>query len=48
MLDDYNSDLNLVIDENGYDAQPLVEPPGFCFCWSGVRCTHGVTRGKVR
>lgn len=47
MLDDYNSDLNLVIDENGYGAQPLVEPPGFCFCWSGVRCTHGVARGKA-
>lgn len=47
MLDDYNSDLNLVIDENGYDAQPLVDPPGFCFCWSGVRCTHGVSRGKA-
>ncbi|XP_052265437.1 uncharacterized protein LOC127867956 isoform X2 [Dreissena polymorpha] len=47
MLDDYNSDLNLVIDENGYDAQPLVNPPGFCFCWSGVRCTHGIMRGKA-
>lgn len=47
MLDDYNSDLNLVIDENGYEAQPLVDPPGFCFCWSGVRCTHGVSRGKA-
>lgn len=47
VLDDYNSDLHLVIDPDGYGAQPLVEPPGFCFCWAGARCTHGICRGKA-
>lgn len=47
VLDHYNSDLNLIIDPDGYGAYSLTEPEGFCFCWAGARATYGVTRGKV-
>lgn len=47
MLDDYNSDLHLVLDDDGYGARPLSEPSAFCFCWAGVKATHGVYRGKA-
>lgn len=30
-----------------YGARPLSEPSAFCFCWAGVKATHGVYRGKV-
>ncbi|XP_041363926.1 YLP motif-containing protein 1-like [Gigantopelta aegis] len=47
VLDDYNSDLSLVLDNDGYGGFPLNKPSGFCFTWSGVRCTYGVCRGKI-
>lgn len=47
VLDDYNSDLHLRIDPDRYEAEPLTDPPGFCYCWAGVRATHGVCRGKA-
>lgn len=47
MLDDYNSDLHLVLDDDGYGARPLSEPSAFCFCWAGVKATHGIYRGKA-
>ena len=30
-----------------YEAKNITDPPGFCFCWAGVRATHGVSSGKV-
>ena len=36
-----------ICDVFRYGGHPLVEPPGFCFCWAGARCTHGICRGKV-
>lgn len=47
MLDDYNSDLHLCIDSDGYGAEPLTDPPGFSYIWAGVKATHGALRGKV-
>lgn len=47
MMDDYNSDLHLVLDDDGYGARPLSEPSAFCFCWAGVKATHGIYRGKA-
>lgn len=46
-LDDFNSDLHLTLDPDGYGAQPLSNPPGFNFCWAGARATHGATSGKL-
>lgn len=46
-LDDFNSDLHLVIDSDGYGAHPLTQPPGFNFCWAGARATHGAVSGKL-
>ncbi|CAL1543784.1 unnamed protein product [Lymnaea stagnalis] len=47
VLDDYNSDLNIIIAKNGYSASTLNSPRGFRLLWGGVRATHGVCRGKV-
>lgn len=30
-----------------YTAEAMTKPPGFCFCWAGVRATYGVCSGKV-
>ncbi|XP_071106702.1 hornerin-like [Haliotis cracherodii] len=46
VLDEFNSDLNLVIDSEGYGAHTLNQPSGFCFTWSGVRASHGICKGK--
>ncbi|VDI10442.1 heterogeneous nuclear ribonucleoprotein U-like protein 1 [Mytilus galloprovincialis] len=46
-LDDFNSDLHLIIDSDGFGAHPLVQPPGFNFCWAGARATHGAMSGKL-
>ncbi|CAL1526307.1 unnamed protein product [Lymnaea stagnalis] len=47
VLDHFNSDLNLVIDQDGYGGTVLNNPSGFCFTWAGARATYGVCRGKV-
>ncbi|XP_059144772.1 uncharacterized protein LOC131931953 isoform X2 [Physella acuta] len=47
VLDHFNSDLNLVIDQDGYGATVLNNPSGFCFTWAGARATYGICRGKV-
>nr|KAG5714719.1 hypothetical protein BaRGS_000207 [Batillaria attramentaria] len=47
VLDHFNSDLNFVIDPDGYGATVLLDPPGFCFTWTGSRATYGVCKGKV-
>lgn len=46
-LDDYNSDLNFVIEEDGLTGSCL-HKDGFEFIWAGARATHGVSRGKVK
>ncbi len=45
-LDDYNSDLNFVIDSDGVSGSSL-HKNGFEYIWAGARATHGVSRGKV-
>uniref|UniRef100_A0A2C9JFF4 B30.2/SPRY domain-containing protein n=1 Tax=Biomphalaria glabrata TaxID=6526 RepID=A0A2C9JFF4_BIOGL len=47
VLDHFNSDLNLVLDQDGYGATVLNNPSGFCFTWAGARATYGVCRGKA-
>lgn len=46
VLSKYISDLNLKVAPDGYTAVPIVAD-GFGFLWSGVKATHGVTKGKV-
>lgn len=47
VLDHFNSDLNIVMDPDGYGATVLNDPSGFCFTWAGARATYGVCRGKA-
>ncbi|PFX28039.1 heterogeneous nuclear ribonucleoprotein U-like protein 1 [Stylophora pistillata] len=46
VLDDYNSDLNFVVDPGGVTGSSLHEN-GFEYMWAGARATHGVRAGKV-
>ena len=46
-LDDYNSDLNFVIEHDGVTGSSL-HSDGFEYLWAGARATHGVSKGKVR
>lgn len=45
ILDKYNSDLNLKLEEK-YKCHPLSND-GFAFMWAGVRATYGVTKGRI-
>lgn len=45
-LDDYNSDLNFVIESDGVTGSSL-HNDGFEYMWAGARATHGVKTGKV-
>ena len=46
-LDDYNSDLNFVIEPDGVTGSSL-HKDGFEYMWAGARATHGIRTGKVR
>ena len=46
ILDDYNSDLNFVIQPDGVTGASLHQN-GFEYIWGGARGTHGVRSGKV-
>lgn len=46
VLDDYNSDLNFVIEPDGLTGSSL-HKDGFEYMWAGARATHGVKSGKV-
>ena len=45
-LDDYNSDLNFVIEPDGVSGSSM-HKNGFEYIWAGARATHGVSTGKV-
>ena len=47
VLDDYNSDLNFVIEADGVTGSSLYKD-GFEYMWAGARATHGVRTGKVK
>ena len=47
VLDDYNSDLNFVIEPDGVTGCSL-HKDGFEYMWAGARATHGVKSGKVK
>lgn len=47
LLDEYNSDLNLILDANGYGASTLDNPDGFLKLWADVKATHGACKGKL-
>ena len=47
VLDDYNSDLNFVIEADGVTGSSL-HKDGFEYMWAGARATHGVRTGKVK
>ena len=46
VLDDYNCDLNFVIESDGVTGSSL-HKDGFEYMWAGARATHGVKTGKV-
>ncbi|KAL9951445.1 hypothetical protein ACROYT_G044106 [Oculina patagonica] len=46
VLDDYNSDLNFVIEPDGVTGSSL-HKDGFEYMWAGARATYGVRSGKV-
>ncbi|XP_068727189.1 heterogeneous nuclear ribonucleoprotein U-like protein 1 [Montipora capricornis] len=46
VLDDYNCDLNFVIESDGVTGSSL-HKDGFEYMWAGARATHGVKAGKV-
>ena len=41
-----NSDISLIISENGSKAEPMTEH-GFAFMWTGAKTNYGVKTGKV-
>ncbi|KAH9508332.1 hypothetical protein Btru_050855 [Bulinus truncatus] len=45
-LDDYNCDLNLILDTGGFAAFTLETPLGFTKLWGDCKATHGVNKGK--
>lgn len=45
-LDDYNSDLNFVVESDGVSGSSL-HKNGFEYIWAGARATHGISKGKV-
>ena len=47
VLDEYNSDLNFVIEPDGVTGSSL-HKDGFEYMWAGARATHGIRTGKVR
>lgn len=47
VLDEYNSDLNFVIEPDGVTGSSL-HKDGFEYMWAGARATHGVRTGKVK
>lgn len=46
LLDRFNADLSLKINENNLSASPFTEG-GFAMMWTGVRANYGVKGGKV-
>ncbi|XP_077260398.1 uncharacterized protein LOC143896400 isoform X1 [Temnothorax americanus] len=43
----YDSDLNLVIDKNGFFSAAPMYDGDLCDMWAGARASHGVLNGKV-
>ncbi|XP_011156492.1 heterogeneous nuclear ribonucleoprotein U isoform X2 [Solenopsis invicta] len=43
----YDSDLNLVIDKNGFLSATPMHNGDLCDMWAGARASHGVLNGKV-
>lgn len=46
LLDRFNADLSLKINENNLSASPFTEG-GFAMMWTGVRANYGIKGGKV-
>ncbi|CAF0732525.1 unnamed protein product [Didymodactylos carnosus] len=46
VLDVYNSDLNLLVQNGLLRGEPLTEG-GFCTMWAGVRATYGMNKYKI-
>lgn len=45
LLDD--SDLNLLIDKDGFVSATPMHNDGFCYIWAGARASYGYTSGKI-
>ncbi|XP_011637042.1 heterogeneous nuclear ribonucleoprotein U isoform X1 [Pogonomyrmex barbatus] len=43
----YDSDLNLVINKNGFLSATPMHDSDLCDMWAGARASHGVLHGKV-
>ncbi len=46
LIDQFNSDLNLIIDKDCLLAYPI-SGDGFCSMWAGCRANYGVNGSKV-
>ncbi|XP_032230526.1 heterogeneous nuclear ribonucleoprotein U-like protein 1 isoform X2 [Nematostella vectensis] len=46
LLDDHNSDLHFVIEQDGVTGGNH-SAPGFDYMWAGARASHGVKSGKI-
>ncbi|KAI8776806.1 heterogeneous nuclear ribonucleoprotein U isoform X2 [Biomphalaria glabrata] len=46
MLDEYNCDLNTILDQSGLGAFNLNTPLGFGKLWADCKATYGVNKGK--
>ncbi|KAL5969877.1 Heterogeneou nuclear ribonucleoprotein U-like protein 1 [Taenia solium] len=44
-LDMYNSDISLIISQDGFSAKPLTDE-GFSLMWAGARTNYGIKDGK--
>lgn len=43
----YDSDLNLIINKEGFLSATPMHNDDFCHIWAGARASHGFTNGKV-
>ncbi|XP_066595276.1 heterogeneous nuclear ribonucleoprotein U-like isoform X2 [Prorops nasuta] len=43
----YDSDLNLIINKDGFLSATPMHNDGFCYIWAGARASYGFSSGKI-
>ena len=46
VLDQYNSDLTMIVKHNGFRGASMINN-GLYSLWSGIRATYGINQGRV-